>query len=417
MIKPFQLIIILILGYLVKCPVLFSSEIVPVHVTVRNNEDKTCTASSKTVRILLCENRNSISLITSKKILLKNGERTISVRPGTISISLGSEGITCSAHGKTAGFGSELSLISKDSNQFTFNGINYRGDMRVKILNGKLLLLNELPVEEYLRGVVPLEIGPKSPKDSAAVQAQAVAARTFTYKKMSQRKLLHYDLLPTVADQVYGGASAEFKGSDQAIRATRSIVMTYNGELIEAYYHSTCGGSTAGKHEVWGGKIVPYLISRSDVSDTGVPYCANSPRFEWKETWKLPEFNQIIKQYSKETVGQNTFTGAVSSVIVTGKTESGRIKECTVNGYSESERYGGDKIRFVFRRPVSGNPILYSANFSICRFGNEVIAQGKGYGHGIGMCQMGAIGRARAGQSYRTILNAYYSNVQFEKVN
>lgn len=410
-----QCIITLILGCLFKCPVLFSSEIEPVHVVVRNSHQDSKVRNS--VRILLAESKNEILLGTSKKITLLGTDRKISVRPGILSVTLDSNSIVCSGHGKSAKFGSELTLISNDNNMFTFNGVKYRGNLRVGISKGKLYLINDLPVEVYLRGVVPLEIGQKSMSYIAAVQAQAVAARTFTYKKMSQAKSRHYDLLPTVSDQVYGGASAEHYTSDQAIISTSDIVMTHNGSLIEAYYHSTCGGLTAGKHEVWGGRSVPYLTARSDESDTGVPYCAKSPRFEWTVTWKLPEFNRIVKQYSRETVGQSSFSQNVHSVIVTGKTESGRIKDCTLNGSSESARYGGDKIRYVFRRPTSGDPLLWSANFSICRFGNEVIAYGKGFGHGIGMCQMGALGRSLAGQSYKTILNAYYSNISFEKVN
>jgi len=503
----YRIISLLILGYLFKCPVLFSAGIERVHVTVRDSRDsfdltdaqpvhvivkvtkngkevttptvhstskpkntntksatsiatpavnspkklkntdpKTTTTppstrivspegspkkdiaspkvqkkienSGKMVRIMLAKHLSSSYLTATESFVLNTGHITQTIPKGRYLILVYRGSIVLETSSQKYIVGKNGLISSSESNLFGYNGKLYRGNMRLfSDADRNSYLVNELPVETYLRGVVPLEIGEKLPADSAAVQAQAVAARTYTYRKMRERKHLTYDLLPTISDQVYGGASAEFKGSDQAIRSTRGLILTYKGEPIEALYHSTCAGMTASRNEVWGGNSIPYLLARSDLNDKGVPYCSISPRFTWTETWNITDFNKIIRQFSRETVGQRIFSTSVHSICVTEKTESGRIRDCSVSSTTETQNYGGDKIRFVFRRATPGNPILYSSNFLIARSGNEVIATGKGYGHGIGMCQTGAIGRARSGQNFQQILLAYYSNVRIENTS
>jgi len=374
-------------------------------------------ASSNYVRVLLAKHVSSTTLSSKEDFSVKTESTNYELARGEYLILVYRGHIVLRRSGKAYPLGKNSSITSADSNLFGFQGKLYRGNLRLySDADRNSYLVNVIPVEEYLRGVVPLEIGQKAPADSAAVQAQAVAARTYTYRKMSDRKSHPFDLLTTVSDQVYGGFSAEYKWSDKAVLSTKDIVMTYTGDFVEAYYHSTCAGKTAAKHEVWGGAKVPYLVSRPDSAANGVVYCSHSPRIRWTETWKLPDFNKIVRQYSRETVGQKTFSDYVSSVMVTGKSESGRVESCIVAGPESTEQYGGDKIRFVFRRPAAGHPILFSSNFTITRSGDEVVAHGCGYGHGIGMCQMGAVGRARSGQSFQTILAAYYTGVKIEKV-
>ncbi len=178
-------------------------------------------------------------------------------------------------------------LAISNRNYFELGENSYRGSIIVAPeKNGFFSVINLCHVEEYLQGVVPLEIGKRSEKDIEAIKAQAIAARTYTYKRILERQKQPYDLLPTVADQVYGGANVEYPLSNRAIKATKGMVLIYGDSLIYAYYHSTCGGITANVEDVWEKQPAPYLRSRKDVDQDGKPYCSISKFFTWKESWR-----------------------------------------------------------------------------------------------------------------------------------
>jgi stage II sporulation protein D len=303
---------------------------------------------------------------------------------------------------------------SAELNYFELHEKNYRGSVILaQESRGTVSLLNFLDVEQYLRGVVPLEIGPRKPEEMAAVMAQAVVARTYTYRRMLDRRDGPYDLLPTVSDQVYGGVSAERQESDRAIRETSDLILLYNNEPIQAYYHSTCGGMTANIEDVWGKGAQPYLVARPDTNEKGEAYCSISTYFEWDESWKTSHLSAILAKYGRSAFPDHQpFRGTIRKLSVGETYACGRVRTCIVHTAGDDYRFGGDRIRFAFRRAISGRPILRSSRFRVedCS-GSTVRLRGWGYGHGIGMCQMGAVGRARAGQNYHEILQAYYADV------
>ena len=145
------------------------------------------------------------------------------------------------------------------------NDKRYRGEIHIIPTDSGILVVNRLGVESYLRGVVPLEIGNRQPGEEAAVQAQAVAARSYSYVHMAEAGNRAFDMYSTVQDQVYGGADAEKSMADDAITATKGMVLRYAGRIINTPYHSTCGGSTASVEEVWWREpSQPYLQPVSD---------------------------------------------------------------------------------------------------------------------------------------------------------
>ncbi|MBD3345569.1 MAG: SpoIID/LytB domain-containing protein [Chitinivibrionales bacterium] len=300
-------------------------------------------------------------------------------------------------------------LSENEYNFIELDDGSYRGSMIIISEKPKRFsLVNYIDVEEYLRGVVPLEIGPRKEKEIEAVKAQAVAARTYTYRKILERSNASFDLVTTVADQVYGGLNAENRHCDKAIRLTEDLVMVYGDSLIIAYYHSTCGGKTANVEDVWQRPPKPYLKSVSDYDKNGNAYCAISRYYTWIENWSTYRLSSIIARHG----GSAGCKGTVKGMKIKWRHSCGRIADLNIRTTQGDCVHHGDKIRFVLRRDISGNPILRSCNFRI-RSGNarSVKIEGKGYGHGVGMCQMGAIGRARAGQSFEEILKAYYTGV------
>ena len=312
-------------------------------------------------------------------------------------------------------------LVVRPENGFVrWNGKRYRGELVITPTDSGLLVVNRLPMDDYLRGVVPLEIGNRTSAEMAAVQAQAVAARTYAYKHLSDTR--SFDMYATVQDQVYGGIDAEVPLSDAAITATRDVVVLYNGQPITTPYHSTCGGSTAGVSEVWYDQPdEPYLRPVSDrIPGTNNYYCDPSPRFSWTQSYDAASLRAVMERYlASYTNAPKANLGRITDVREQGRTASGRVAALTVRTESGSYTLRGNDIRFVLRDPKG--TILNSTLFSLTATTNggevsDLTLNGRGYGHGIGMCQWGAIGRARAGQDYRTILETYYPGTTIGRI-
>jgi stage II sporulation protein D (peptidoglycan lytic transglycosylase) len=307
----------------------------------------------------------------------------------------------------------------RDDSFITWNGKRYRGEILLT-LGDSGLVINRLTMDSYLRGVVPLEIGNRTSAEMAAVQAQAVAARTYAYKHLTSARA--FDMYSTVQDQVYGGVDAEKPQSDSAIMTTADVVVLYNGQPISTPYHSTCGGSTAAVTEVWYNQPdEPYLRQVSDkIPGTDHYYCDPSPRFSWTQNYDAAGLRAVMEKYlATYTSAPKSNLGKITDIREEGRTPSGRVAALTVQTESGSYRLRGNDIRFVLRDPKGA--ILNSTYFTFTRetAGGEVsnlTVNGRGYGHGIGMCQWGAIGRARAGQNYRTILETYYPGTTIGRI-
>jgi stage II sporulation protein D len=301
-----------------------------------------------------------------------------------------------------------------------WNGKRYRGELVITPTDSGMLVVNRLPMDDYLRGVVPLEIGNRTAAEFAAVQAQAVAARTYAYKHLNPNRA--FDMYATVQDQVYGGVDAEKPQADSAIMTTADVVVIYAGRPISTPYHSTCGGSTAAVSEVWYSQPdEPYLRPVSDrIPGSDHFYCDPSPRFTWVQNFDAPSLRAVMEKYlAAYTNAPKAGVGRINDIKEQGRTPSGRVAALTVQTDSGTYTLRGNDIRFVLRDPKGA--ILNSTFFSFTKetSGGEVSSlnvNGRGYGHGIGMCQWGAIGRARAGQNYRTILETYYTGTTIGRI-
>jgi stage II sporulation protein D len=297
------------------------------------------------------------------------------------------------------------------------NGTAYHGAVLVRPAVTGVTAVNLLDMESYLKGVVPLEIGDwRAEEELEAVKAQAVAARTYAIRHLGRRGDLGFDYHGSMLDQVYGGADAEDPVSTRAVDETRGVIVTYDGEPIEAFYHSTCGGSTAALEEVWPGEPRPYLKSVSDREPAGGWYCDASDRFWWTESWTerqlLEALNAGLARRGAEPVTE------VEALEARGRTPSGRVAALMIRTATGEELVRGDSIRrFLEPEP---DRLLNSTLIDLRpRGGGRVtglVVEGRGWGHGIGMCQNGALGRARAGQSYREILSTYYPGTRLVRL-
>jgi len=306
-----------------------------------------------------------------------------------------------------------------------YDGKRYRGEIVILPTDSGMLVVNRLAVESYLRGVVPLEIGDRKPGEEAAVQAQAVAARSYSYVHMAEAQGRAFDMYGTVQDQVYGGADAEKPIADDAVVATKDMVVKYAGKIINTPYHSTCGGSTAAVQEVWWKEPnQPYLQSVSDrIPGTNNFYCDPSPRFKWNATFQKDALKATLDKYLAQysSGGPPGSVGSITGIRIEGRTPSDRVSAMTIRTTRGNYLVRGNDIRFVLRSPAGAilNSTYFTAETSTDASGEveTLTLNGGGNGHGIGMCQWGAIGRARAGQDYKTILTTYYPGTTVSRVD
>lgn len=298
----------------------------------------------------------------------------------------------------------------------------YRGDVLVRNAGpGRVSAINILEMENYLLGVVPFEIGRLPASQIEATKAQALAARTYAVSNMGSKNALGFDFYATVADQVYNGTAGEDSVVSRAVRETRGEIISYKGTPIIAYYSSTCGGHTADANESWPWRPPqPYLVGKPDLDANGEAYCKTSNRFRWTVSWSGDSLRNILQTTMRERLRNPALRiNSIDDVRVVDTTKSGRVElELVLDG--DAHRIRTDSIRWTLRPTPSGS-LNSSLLFEVTATKTDgrvsrLDVHGGGWGHGVGMCQVGAIGRARAGQSYRTILTAYYTDVDITRL-
>lgn len=367
-----------------------------------------------TVRVGVAVDREQVTLSSPGGLQLSDvltGQPAGEIAPGaTVRVTASGEALLLEGEIQNPPSGVP-SLLARPAEQGTpvhIDGVPYRGSAELRVVGaGAVTAINILPMEGYLLGVVPLEIGPRGPEELAAVEAQAVAARTYAVAHLGRHAEMGFDLFGSVADQAYGGIQAERSESTGAVRATAGRVLLYEGRPIRAFYHSTCGGRTAAIEEVLDREPAPYLRSVSDRAPDGTDYCSASPRYRWSVSWTRQELDSVARRELAAHFGvRANDLGRVQELEVVRRTPSGRVRDLAFRGV------GMDLVlsRLDIRRALPHEDrILNSTDFAVADGGDGLVElQGRGYGHGAGMCQWGAIGRARAGQTYKQILEAYY---------
>ncbi len=325
--------------------------------------------------------------------------------------------------GGAAGWEARGTLVarSRGAEPVQINGQLYRGSVQVRSPRpGRLTVVNAVRMEDYLMGVVPREIGQLSPGMIEAAKAQAVAARTYSVARKERRVGLGFNFYADERDQVYGGVRAENEEVNRAVRETAGEILVYRGTPIDAYYHSTCAGQTAAIEEVWNERPRPYLSSVVDVnSATGQAWDHTSSRFRWTTRWTGAQMTEILNRTLADSLpaGRRTI-GTLRDMRVLDRTPSGRVRTMRIETSAGNFAVGRDRVRWILLTPEGR--ILNSSKFDVRVVRNasgavtEVVADGGGWGHGIGMCQVGARNRALAGQDYRQILLTYYVGAEIQ---
>ncbi|UCD32875.1 MAG: SpoIID/LytB domain-containing protein [Desulfobacterales bacterium] len=281
--------------------------------------------------------------------------------------------------------------VTTESTTLKIDSRRYRGHVSITATSGGLEVVNSIPLEQYLYGVVPKEMSHKWDKE--ALMAQAVAARTYVLYVKNKNSDKPYDVEATTASQVYGGYEAETYASNSAVDGTHGQVMTYNGSLIIAYFHANSGGHTEDAKNVWSADI-PYL--------RGIPdrYSERIPGGSWEY---FLSYEDVRNRLNRHGLG----IGRIRELKSTGLSRSGRNLQVKV--VSDQGTYALKSNNF---RIKVGMTKLKSTRFRMQTHRRGILIRGNGYGHGVGMSQWGANRMAQAGFKYQDILKHYYRGVR-----
>jgi stage II sporulation protein D len=266
------------------------------------------------------------------------------------------------------------------------NGVHYTGEIEVWKGEKGLYIVNEIPFEEYVKSVVIAEVGTNW--EMEALKAQAVISRTYAIYQKNINGTLHYHITSSFLHQVYKGNSSNAMAAN-AVEKTAGEILTFNGTPIEALYHSTSGGKTELPEEVFG-KSYPYIKSVETNSEA-------SPYWIWERKIPLSEIEKSLN------------ISGFKDMTVESYTSTGRVKEVTVA--SES---GERTIKSNDLRKQLGWQRLPSTNFTMTKLNGSIIFEGKGYGHGVGLCQWSALDMAKKGKNYREILSFFYPGTEIQ---
>lgn len=375
------------------------------------------------VRVLLDENHDAVTVAAKSQFAIEcltGGHQEVyySSRPVTVTSEDRKLRVKNHTGATLRGNLDEVNILPRGPrNHVRLGDSSYRGLLKLLPAGRNIRVINVVYMEDYLRGVVPPEIGSRSRDEIEAVKAQSVAARTYALSHLQQYPGEPYDMKSNIMDQIYNGVRVENKLINRAIDATSGNAIMYQDKFINAYYHSTCGGMTDDIASVWNRVETPYLKAVED-GDA----CSWSKYYTWKEVFTEVQLRGRIEQYLSSDRGRDLVIGRIRDVNVVGRTPGGRVAKLLVTTTDDTFSFKKDRIRWVIGRTSNPELILPSSRFDVditFYSGGDIRSvtfKGRGYGHGVGMCQCGAIGLARDGWTFDKILKKYYTGVEIRKM-
>ncbi len=290
----------------------------------------------------------------------------------------------------------------QDRSQFlSADAAPYRGVFEVlPAEDARLTVVNVVHLEDYLRGVVPNELAPKAFREIEAQKAQAVAARSYALAHLGDYSARGYDVCATAACQVYRGVSSEHKLSDRAVAETHGIVASWRGRPIHAFYTSTCGGHTEEGTEVFEDGA-PYLRGVACPAEEGVADHDRERGRPWQVRLGPKDVERRVARYGS--------VGRVLDLVPTRVGVSGRVVELRVVGSEGELALRGQRVRLGLR--LRESLFVLHKETTVPDEEPRFVFTGNGWGHGVGLCQLGASGMARSGATFEEILKHYYTGI------
>jgi stage II sporulation protein D len=289
-----------------------------------------------------------------------------------------------------------IEIVPKKEPSIYFNKRLYKGTLRiVKTKQQKLVAANEINLEDYIKGVLYHEVSHRWPME--AIKAQAIASRTYAFYQIKENEHRHYHLYSDVSSQVYNGVYAERYRTNSAVDQTKGKVLLWKVKPVPAFFHSTCGGWTEKASSLWRVDLPP-------LAGAECRYCKNSPHFLWDYDMEIGTLEEVLKS-------AGYMIDSAYSIKITGRNFSGRVNSVIVVGRNSSESIKAKDLRYLV-----GPLLLKSTNFDVVVKDGRVYFKGKGWGHGVGMCQWGAFAMAKKKKTAEEILSHYYPGARIVKL-
>lgn len=290
---------------------------------------------------------------------------------------------------------SELRITSRQDGDIELNNLRYRGEIRIlQQFNNKFSVIEEIDMESFIAGVLGSEM-PQSWNDDA-LRAQAVTARTYAmYKKKIRRdEIYHLEMI----ELAYRGIAGETPRLNKIIQETKGVVMVYNWNIFPAYFHSTCGGHTEDALHVFGKDSIPPL--------TGVVcgYCDNSKHSSWSKDIRKSDIEKKLRE-------ANIYISNISAVKNVNPGAGNHGSKVEIASLQGNKEMNANDFRLLV-----GPNILLSTAFNSRSNGNCITFSGKGWGHGVGLCQYGAQAMAEKGSPWIAILKHYYPEIELVRL-
>lgn len=323
------------------------------------------------------------------KVLIYKGKSLTSVK----NISLKEDQVKY--EGKSYSLENNQTIFEvEENNPIMIKGNSFIG--KVLVVKKKFIyVVNILPIEKYLLGVVRKEISYSWPDE--AIRAQAIAARSYGYRKYLENYDKLYHLKGNTSDQAFGGILNVHDNIVRGVRDTEGKILVYDDYPILTFFHASCGGMTEKASNVWPtSEDLPYF------QNIRCSYCTTHPHYSWKYQVGVDKINQKLSS----KLGKQ-----VTSFHIQKLSSSGRVSQITVSTRKGRETISGNDFRLAV-----GTTDLLSTKFKIKRNGDQYYIDGKGFGHGVGLCQWGAKTMAEKGYSAKRILNFYYHKIRFSNI-
>jgi len=383
------------------------------------------------IRVLLVEAQNRFDMKVDGPCRVTDGRgRTVHNFPqgvGATPVVAGRNGIVFSALAfawadsdaglRTAATGSAstwIEVVPERTGSLSVEGKRYRGRLRILRDGDRLSAINVLDIEDYLPGVLRGEL--PGNWEAEAYKAQAVASRTFAlYEKGKRSAEATFDVRATVASQVYHGDSATDDNAARGVAATRGQVLMFHGALVHAYFSSTCGGMNEPASICW-----PQEPNHQPLAGGAeCSYCRISPKFRWgpvvlTKAHVLAKLRRRSPGLFGEHFGDLRAVQVGSRVVQSNRPATLRVIGTRSNDPVEVNAY---EFRLWISEGEPRERQLFSSYFDVVDYGSSIgFSGGRGFGHGVGLCQWGAQGQAQAGRDYRQMLALYYPGAQLSKL-
>ncbi len=317
--------------------------------------------------------------------------KKLKLTKGTVEVSCSEEGISIEKHFLLP------PLKIESSNGIIFaNSKPYRGYLTIIKSENKINIINVLPIEDYIKGVLPKEVSANWSIE--ALKSQAVISRTYAITNLNRHSTQGFDVCSTIHCQVYDGYGIEADSCNKAVLETQCRVLNYDEKFAHTVFHANCGGHTEDPKYIWNWKDTPPYLKGVKCG-----YCAAAPHTKWEKT--------LDEKFIREQLSDNNI-GKIKSIKIKGKTSAGATKKLKIT-HSKGEV---TLNAYKFRLAVDAWQIKSHAFDFIKTDGDKFYFKGRGWGHKVGLCQWGAKGMAEKGKTYKEILAYFYPGTTIEKV-